>query len=234
MFSVFRAIEELGHRRQEKRLAQQAKKRRLEALPHVFGVSSSSLQEVFGTGASKDLRAESSPNRYPSNEHLGDLDLNAILQCQNVEINQFPLYVKVIESGRDEVAPRHYERDGLHTYFSYDDEFGGRNMRLLTNDVALLKEIAASTFHPPPPWVAWHELGPYRPPTQGDPEYWFCHIWDPFWESLRLEEQDKFFQEWRSTTRAYISDEDWEEGWIYLVRMRDPRFRAREQQRDGE
>lgn len=234
MFSVFRAIEAFGLRRQEKRLAQQLQKRRLEALPHVFGVSSSLLQEVFAGGTFNALRAASSPKGYLSNEHLGDLGLNAILQTQNVEINQFPQYVKAIESNREEVAPRHYEREGLHTFFAYDDEFGGRNMRLLTNDVELLKELAASRFHPPPPWIVWFDLGPYRAPSQGNPEHWFCHIWDPYWESLSLEEQDKFFEEWRPRTRTYISDEDWEEGWVPRVRMRDPRFHTREEQRGGE
>ena len=228
MFSVFRAIEEFGLRRQERRLEKRAEKKRREALPHVFGASLSVLEELFSP-SSDSLRTEDRPGAYPRVEYLGNIGFNAVLLTQNIEINQFPLYLKVIEESRKEVTFHHYQKDDLHTFVFHDDEFGGRNMRLLTNDVELVKNLTRLGFHPPPPWIVLYELGPYRPASQGNPEYWACYVWDPFWQSLSLEEQDKLIEEWRPRTRAYISDEDWEEGWVYGMRIRDPRFRAREE-----
>ncbi|CAG2137999.1 hypothetical protein [Cupriavidus numazuensis] len=225
MLSLVRMIEEFGLRMQERRLARLIRRQRLHALPQVFGESLAALQAVFAD-TPVDLRGANSPNGYPAKEHLGELGLNAILLTQNIEINQFPQYLKMLGGGRDQVANHHYESDGLHTFIAYDDECGGRNVRLLSNDVELLAKVSTSTFHPPPPWIAWYELGPYRPALQGNAEHWFCHVWDPFWESLSLEAQDKFIEASRLRTQAHISNEDWEEGWVYLVRMRDPRYRA--------
>ena len=225
MFSLVRTIEEFGLRQQERRLARQIRRERLEALPRIFGPSLAELRTVFGD-TPHDLRVAISPDCYPAREYLGELGLNAILQTQNIEVNQFPLYLKTIEDHRSQVAPRHFEQDGLHTFLSCDDECRGRNMRLLSNDVELLDMLATPRFHPPPPWIAWYELGPYRPALQGNAEHWFCHVWDPYWESLSLDTQDEFLETWRPRTQAYISNEDWEKGWVYLVRTRDSRYRA--------
>lgn len=230
MISVLRAIEQYGLRRQEQRLARQIKKKRLEALPHVFDASLPMLQGLFAP-IRVQLQDKHSPNAYPSMEYLGELDIHAILQTQNIEIDQFPSYLKIVEESRQEVSFHHYAKNGLHTLLSCEDEFSGRTIRLLTNDIELLKTLAAPVFHPPPPWIAWYDLGPYSGALQGNAEHWFRYIWDPFWESLSLEEQDKVLQVWRAKTRAYISDEDWDAGWVYGIRVRDPRFRAREQKR---
>ncbi|KVP45111.1 hypothetical protein WL12_03730 [Burkholderia ubonensis] len=70
---------------------------------------------------------------------------------------------------------------------------------------------------------------------QGDAQYWYENVWDRYWESLSLTEQDAIIEERRSSTNAYLSEEEWEE-WLEAVRTRDARYREwlkREYEKDG-
>ncbi|MCA8086318.1 hypothetical protein [Burkholderia cenocepacia] len=61
---------------------------------------------------------------------------------------------------------------------------------------------------------------------QGDAQYWYENVWDRYWESLSLIEQDVFVDERRSSALAYLSEEQWAE-WIDAIRTRDARYRAK-------
>ena len=139
----------------------------------------------------------------------------------------FPRYLNIIREDRKEVAWRHYERDGLHTLVTNDEQLSGKNVRLLTNDVDLLRKLASSGFYPPCPWIAFYELGSLAHATQGDAEYWYHNIWDPFWESLSLDEQSVFLDKKRAETLDYLTDEEWAD-WVEGIRWRDPRYRQLE------
>ncbi|RZT42885.1 hypothetical protein EV147_1931 [Cupriavidus agavae] len=135
----------------------------------------------------------------------------------NIEIEAFPRCINLIRTGRSEFSYHHFTRGSAHTFLTHDDEFGGRNIRLLTNDVDLLESLAISKFGPPPPWVIWYDLGPV-PYNQGDPDFWSAYIWAPYWKSLSAEERDIFLERWRDRTRSYIAEAEWEE-WVFKVQM---------------
>lgn len=221
--------------RSPERVERRFRKGQVKALEEVFERDIESIRKLFPL---EDIGLRGTVSTELPGKSLCEIGVNALVHTIEISMEQFPLLVRLLSDGRKELRFREFEREsgGLiyRTIMTTEDRFSGNTVRLLTNDVELLRAISRMGFGPPPPWIAWYELGPYRAPTQGNFEYWFSYVWGPFWESLSLEEQDKFFEDWRPRTRAYISDEDWEQGWVYLVRMRDPRFRAREQQRDGE
>lgn len=97
-------------------------------------------------------------------------------------------------------------------------------MRLLTNDVTLVRQLIKADFNPPCPWVAFYELGPFVGSLQGNAEFWYHHIWDKFWESLSPTEQTAFLEKKRGETLPYMSDQEWED-WVSELRFRDPKTR---------
>lgn len=214
MFSLSRAIEEFSIKRQEKRLTQEIERGRLKAIPYTFGISLDELRELF----SKPL--DKIELTYPKSEHFGKVGLQALFVFMNVDTNTFPSLFNLIKQKRNEVSHNHFEADGKHTFLNISEEFCGRNVRLLTNDIDLIQAISERRFGPPPPWIVWYELGPFRPYTQGNPEHWDNYIWSPYWENLNPEERTKFIADWREKTKSYISDEEWSD-WVYSVRKRD-------------
>ncbi|PRD87839.1 hypothetical protein C6P88_28095, partial [Burkholderia contaminans] len=146
---------------------------------------------------------------------------------RSVEVEQFPVYANLVDTGRERVGPCQFERDGsLHTFFSSVDRYSGKQVSLLTNDAELVRSVSASRFNPPPPWLAWYELGPLICNLQGEAQYWYENVWDRYWESLGLAEQDVFIQRQRSSTDFYLSGKEWAE-WLEAVRTRDARYRKR-------
>ncbi|AZG12318.1 hypothetical protein [Cupriavidus pauculus] len=214
MFSLMRAIEKIARERREARFLSDYEKGRLEALSRVFGVPVDTLKGLFRQPVG------SSFVDYPVVELLRSHGLEAFLVTLHIEIDAFPRCVNLIRQGRTEILPYRYERDGAHTFFAHDDEFGGRNIRLLTNDFSLIKALAVAKLGPPPPWVVWYDVGPV-PYTQGNPEFWVAHVWDPYWKSLSSVEKRQFLETWRGRTRSYMSDEDWAD-WLFLVQPEDP------------
>ncbi|UVE54124.1 hypothetical protein [Burkholderia sp. EMB26] len=97
---------------------------------------------------------------------------------------------------------------------------------MLTSDAELVRSVSASRFNPPPPWLAWYALGPLIFNLQGDAQYWYENVWDRYWESLGLAEQDVFIQRWRASTNFYLSEKEWAE-WLEAIRTRDARYRKR-------
>ncbi|WP_155638601.1 hypothetical protein [Burkholderia cepacia] len=215
MFSLSRAIEEFSIRRQEKVLTKKFEAGRINALEHVFNVPMETLKGLF-SNAIEDFKLD-----YPRVENLGSIGIEAFLVTVNVEVNSFPLCLNLIKKGKKEISHNHFEQGGKHTLVAHDDEFGGRNIRVLTNDVELVKSLADAKYGPPPPWVVWYDLGPH-PYNQGNEEHWSAYVWNPYWLSLSLEEQDKFIESWRDRTKAYISDEEWD-SWIFKIRFADPK-----------
>lgn len=60
-------------------------------------------------------------------------------------------------------------------------------------------------------------------------------MWDRYWESLSLAEQDAFIEARQTSANAYLTEEEWVE-WLEAVRTRDARYRERlrmEYEKDG-
>ncbi|WP_233828876.1 hypothetical protein [Paraburkholderia sp. ZP32-5] len=222
MFSLQRMIDDIGRKRQERRFASQAGKRQVEAIEHVFGLDIDKLKETFAAGGIPMLPADLPA--YIEIRSLRDIGVNALLVYQTIEVNQLPRYIMTIRDGCDEMHWQHYREGDSHTLVRHDQEFAGVNMRLLTNDVALIGRLVNAGFNPPCPWIAFYELGPVVGSLQGNAEYWYQHIWDRYWGALSLEEQSDFLERKRRETMAYMSESEWLE-WVDGLRFRDLRAR---------
>ena len=213
-----RKVEELQTRRAEREA--------LKSLEETFGKPLSELRGIFGAG-SLDLRGRQLPV-YPQPIHQGDAGINAFGLVHHIEPNQFPGLLNFVRQDRQEVAYFHFTREvdgqSLSTILSPTWRFSERDVRLLSNDLELIATLSEQGFHPPPPWMTLYEFGPVLHIGQGDQHYWLNYVWDPFWESLSLDEQTRFLDKARKETVAYISAEDWEL-WVESIRMRDARFR---------
>lgn len=219
MFSLKRKIEELQARRAEREIA--------KALEETFGHSLAQLQTIFAGGP--ECLGKSVLPPYPKATCLdSEYRIDAFAQTHHIESHQFPLFLNLVHEGRKESSHLHFAREhnghSLHTIITHLPKFSGIDVRLVSNDVDLITALAGMRFNPPAPWIALYELGPVLHVSQGDENYWLNYVWDPFWESLTLEQQTAFIARSRTETVAYISESDWEE-WVGSVRMRDARYR---------
>ena len=213
IFSLSRAIEQFSISRQETRLRKKIAKDRLNALPGVFRTSMEALEKAFSK-AIDDLHID-----YPRVDTLSYPELHAFLVTLHLEVGAFPSFVKLLREGRGSISSNHYERDGAHTFMAHGDEFSGKSVRLLTNDLRLIEALSSARFRPPPPWIVWYDVGPC-PYNQGNPEYWTLSVWIPYWNSLSVAERETFLAEWREETRAYLSEDEWE-SWMFKIRMEE-------------
>jgi hypothetical protein len=222
VFSLQRMIDDIGRKRQERRFPSQSKSKMLEAVQHVYGVSVDELAGIFSR-VSPDAVPDGLP-AYIEVRNLRDVGLNAFLVSQTIEIDQLPPYIIAIRDGREETAWQHYSQGDLQTLVRHHQELAGVNMRLLTNDVELVRKLASAGFNPPCPWVAFYELGPFVGSLQGNAEYWYRCIWDRYWQALSLAEQAELLERKRRENRAYMSETEWQD-WVDGLGFRDPRTR---------
>ncbi|MEC4775145.1 hypothetical protein [Burkholderia cenocepacia] len=209
--------------RQLRRASRDLFKRRQQAIEQLFEADLEYVRAVFAETPAA-LRLESFPH-YPGAVWTGDLGVNAFYVTQDIEVEQFPIYAKLVRTGRARSGPCQFVRDGaLHTFFASVDRYSGKQVSLWTNDVELVRSVSASRFNPPPPWLAWYELGPMTCDLQGDAQYWYENVWDRYWESLSLVEQDAFIGVRLPSAYAYLSEEEWAE-WVDAVRTRDALYR---------
>ncbi|KWF02821.1 hypothetical protein [Burkholderia pseudomultivorans] len=219
LFDAFVDARRLG------RASHDLSKHRQQAIEQIFEADLAYVREVFAEMPAA-LRSEPFPD-YPGAVWTGDLGVSAFYVTQDVEVVQFPIYVNLVVKGRERAGPRQFVRDGsLHTFFSAADRHSGKQVSLLTNDVELVRSVSAAGFNPPPPWLAWYEIGPLILNLQGDAQYWFENVWDRYWESLGLDEQEVFIERQRSSTGAYLSEREWTE-WLEAIRTRDVRYREK-------
>ncbi|EEA03514.1 hypothetical protein BH160DRAFT_1195 [Burkholderia sp. H160] len=224
MFSLQRMIDDIGRKRQERRFASTSGNRQIEAIEHVFGLDIDKLKKTFVEGGIPAMPGDLPA--YIALRDLGDIGVTAFLVRQTIEVTQLQSYIMTIRDGRDETDWQHNSQGDLHTLVRHDREFAGLNMQLLTNDVALIRRLASPGFNPPCPWVAFHELGPTVGSLQGNAEYWYHHIWDPYWEALSLDDQSEFLErKRRETVAADMSEGEWLQ-WVDGLRFRDPRTRS--------
>ncbi|VWB87109.1 hypothetical protein BME24068_04148 [Burkholderia metallica] len=211
--------------RQSGRASREAFEQQRMAIEGLFEVDLTYLRETF-VGTPETLQSESFPD-YPGAVWIGGLGVKAFCVTQDVEVEQFPAFADLVVAGRERVGPRQFARDGaIHAFFSGVDRYSGKQVNLLSNDVELVRLVSAAGFNPPPPWLAWYELGALIYNLQGDAQYWYENVWDRYWESLSLAEQDAFIDERRSSARDYLNEEEWVE-WIDAIRTRDARYRER-------
>ncbi|KAB8037857.1 hypothetical protein GCL60_11830 [Silvanigrella paludirubra] len=78
---------------------------------------------------------------------------------------------------------------------SITNEFRGIVVNLITNNNLFIQDLDNSLLQPPPPWIVYPNEDPRGLGSlQGEIDYWFDSIWNPFWNSLSLEEKKNYFR----------------------------------------
>ncbi|MBN3831983.1 hypothetical protein [Burkholderia sp. Ac-20344] len=190
-------------------------------LPHSF----EAMQEAFSQTAHN--AALDALHNIQNLSEMGHLGLNAVLLTRHIEIQAFPRYLSLIRRGWEEVRLLHYQDGDCHTFVSFSDELGGRNVHVLTNSAELIADQAREEFGPPPPWVVWCYYGPFVRYNEGAEAYWDAYIWGPFWEGLAPEARDAYIENRSKEALSYMSEQEWED-WVYSTRKNDPEYRARQ------
>ena len=145
----------------------------------------------------------------------------------DMEVDQYPIFWNELKQDRDDVKPWHFRRVDneieRHTLVNSISIRSGRLVRLVTNDLDVIRLAASKRFTPPPPWLVWYEDGPrFSYMNQGEPEFWYMTTWKPFWSSLTVDEQTVYLRRKREENKAYLSDDDWR-AWVVIVRLADAR-----------
>lgn len=234
MSSLKRMFDQFLRERESKRISRALFEEHKTAALRLFDTNLDVLRKTFESTLTT-LQSASLPS-YPGAVWMGHIGVNAFGMTQDIEVEQFPVCFNLVVAGRERAGPSQFVRDGsIHTFFSSTDHYSGKKVSLMTNDVELVHLVSASEFNPPPPWLVWYELGSSNCNLQGDAQYWHENVWDRYWESLSLAEQDAFIEARRTSTNAYLTEEEWGE-WLEAVRTRDARYRERmrtEYEKDG-
>ncbi|ASL46688.1 hypothetical protein bAD24_III04820 [Burkholderia sp. AD24] len=208
-------MRERAAKRQELRLAGEVNRSNIATLERAYATTLTELRQVF-EGLPDNLYNARLPS-YPGARHLGELGINAVLQSQLIETTLLPDFIRILQEDHQQIGDRHYSRtssrvgSGGDIYVSAEPQFSGQLIKVLTNEVDVLHKLAAANFNPPLPWTLFPELGLPIRVSQGDAQYWYENIWDPYWHSLSTTEQDKFMRDKQPSP-------EWEEA----LRWREP------------
>lgn len=84
---------------------------------------------------------------------------------------------------------------------AYREEFGGIVVEITTNSIAFIQALDAFVPAPPPPWTAFPSMQPIEAQLnkQGSLEFWWEHIWLPFWTALTPEQQAQYLRDHRAS-----------------------------------
>ncbi|MDR6499454.1 hypothetical protein J2785_002607 [Burkholderia ambifaria] len=195
------------------------------AAVRLFDTNLDVLRKTFASTPTT-LQSAPLPN-YPGAVWMGHIGINAFAVTQDIEVEQFPVYFNLVAAGNERLGRHRFGCDGAtHTFFSSIDRWSGKAVSLLTTDVNLIRAVSAAKFNPPPPWIAWYDLGSLTHNLQGDAQYWYENVWDRYWEGLSLIEQDAFIEARHLSTNSYFTVEQWVD-WVESIRTRDKRYRER-------
>ncbi|MPV69067.1 hypothetical protein [Burkholderia sp. BE17] len=220
-----RMFDQFVRQRRNQRITRALLEEHRAAAVRLFDTDLDVLRKTFASTPTA-LQSTPLPN-YPGAVWMGHIGINAFSVTQDIEVEHFPVYFNLVAAGNERLGRHWFGRsDATRTFFSSADRFSGKTISLLTSDVELICAVSAAKFNPPPPWIAWYELGPLIHNLQGDAQYWYENVWDRYWESLSLAEQDTFVEGRRSSTNAYLTATQ-REDWIESIRMRDKRYRER-------
>jgi len=95
----------------------------------------------------------------------------------------------------------------ISSFFSIRRAFSGVMPSIISNDCDLIVRIKEAQLQPPMPSTSFPELDPGNYGSlQGDLDFWFYHLWLPFWNSLTPEKQAKLpiDKAWRSFIESHM------------------------------
>lgn len=138
---------------------------------------------------------------YPEKTFLIDRGLCAYYVLLLLRQDEFSWLQKIIkarfgsDSLKSDVTYRSASDEALA--ISYHEDFGGLLVEMTTNSLAVILEIDSCSFIPEPPWALFPKLEPVELEInkQGSVEYWWEHIWLPFWSSLAVSEKYQYLHD---------------------------------------
>lgn len=151
------------------------------------------------TGA-EELRA------YPEKTFLASQGAYAYHLLLVIPMTETPTLLNLLESqfaitSLTQESAKNSNQESI--FISSRMEFGGLLVEMTTNSVELLTSIDSIFQFPPPPWIAFPYIDPIEItlPKQGSLEYWYDHIWSPYWSSRSDKEKLEFLEntplEWK-------------------------------------
>lgn len=137
-------------------------------------------------------------NPYPAKTFLGGQNLYAYYLIVMLKHDDFPELQALIATrfGNQELKSGttlcNENQESLAV--AYHEEFGGIVVEATTNSTPLIREIDSHFPAPPPPWIAFPKMEPIEAQMsmQGSLEYWWSHIWLPFWSTRSPFEKEQY------------------------------------------
>lgn len=150
------------------------------------------IREIF----SKDKFSLYAGSAYPEKFDMSEAKIYAYLVKILVTEDSYKNFIAILKrhfsTNFDNIKNKPIVQEGIA--FAIIHEFKGLTINLITNNIQLLNDIDSAKLDTRPPWIVFPELDPrYLGSLQGDMDYWFCYIWDPFWNNLSLEERKSYF-----------------------------------------
>jgi hypothetical protein len=146
-------------------------------------------------------------NPYPEKTFLGEQGLYAYYVLMVLKYDEFSLIQKVIvrrlgnHDLKNGTILRNQNQESLA--ISYYEDFGGVVVEVTTNSLPMILEIDAHSFAPAPPWVVFPKLEPIELEMnkQGSIDYWWSHIWLPFWSTRTEAEKRQYLFDNRANAK---------------------------------
>lgn len=144
---------------------------------------------------------------YPAKSFLGGQGVFAYYVIMLLGHEELPAFLALLQSRfstteplNESIVENEYQES---LALSYREAFGGYLVEATTNSIPLLHSFDDLFKHPEPPWIVFPNMDSIEAdlPKQGNLEYWWEHIWFPFWTSRSESEREWFLQtapdEWR-------------------------------------
>lgn len=135
---------------------------------------------------------------YPAKTFLGGQNLYAYYLIVMLKHDDFPVLQGVIAArfgSQDLKNGTTLSNANQETLaIAYREEFGGIVVEATTNSIPLIHEFDSHFPAPPPPWISFPKMEPIEAQMdkQGSLEYWWDHIWLPFWSARTPVEKERY------------------------------------------
>lgn len=128
-------------------------------------------------------------NPYPAKTFLGGQSLYAYYLIVMLKHDDFPELQELIATrfGNQELKNgttlRNENQESLAV--TYHEKFGGIVVEATTNSTPLIRAFDSHFPAPIAPWISFPKMEPIEAQMgmQGSLEYWWSHIWMPFWST---------------------------------------------------
>jgi len=163
---------------------------------------------------------------YPRISRLISVEINAFyfsLLIDRHDENSFLSLIEhhfLLEASRKfneaEVTQYRSKNDNERLVCLIGDEFEGKVVKMVTNDVDFIKSVLDFGFSVPPPWIVFRGVKPYWRPgaMQGAEGYYDDNFFSPFYEGLNEVERAEYLlkysanDEWRKIIQLFYDESE--------------------------